>query len=89
LRAGVGIGGCQTAIAARMPELIRILPSEITFKLEMWLVMHQDLKGTRRVRLLFDFLRKRLGDYCTAAGNVGRGALGTPPPSSASIIPVP
>jgi DNA-binding transcriptional LysR family regulator len=69
LRAGVGIGGCQTTIAARMPELIRILPNEIIFTLEMWLVMHQDLKATRRVRLLFDFLRKRLGDYCAGAGN--------------------
>jgi DNA-binding transcriptional LysR family regulator len=64
LRAGIGIGGCQTAIAARMPELIRIFPSDFAFTLEMWLVMHQDLKGTRRVRLLFDFLRKSLREYC-------------------------
>jgi DNA-binding transcriptional LysR family regulator len=64
LRAGIGIGGCQTAIAARMPELIRIFPSDVGFTLEMWLVMHQDLKGTTRVRLLFDFLRKSLRQYC-------------------------
>jgi DNA-binding transcriptional LysR family regulator len=64
LRAGIGIGGCQTAIAVRMPQLVRIFPGEMAFTLEMWLVMHRDLKGTKRVRLLFDFLRKRLGDYC-------------------------
>jgi DNA-binding transcriptional LysR family regulator len=69
LRAGIGIGGCQTGIAARMPELVRIFPSEIAFTLEMWLVMHQDLKGTRRVRLLFDFLRDGLREYCAGAGN--------------------
>ncbi len=69
LRAGVGIGGCQTGIAARIPELVRLLPSEIAFTLEMWLVMHQDLKGTKRVRLLFDFLRGALGKYCAGTGN--------------------
>jgi DNA-binding transcriptional LysR family regulator len=72
LRAGVGIGGCQTGIAARMPELIRLLPAEIAFTLEMWLVMHQDLKATRRVRLLFDFLRGALGEYCAGAGRGAR-----------------
>jgi len=65
LRAGIGIGGCQTGIAARMPELVRILPSLIDLKLEMWLVMHEDLKGTRRVKLLFDHLRAELTQYVT------------------------
>jgi DNA-binding transcriptional LysR family regulator len=69
LRAGVGIGGCQTGIAARTPGLVRLLPSEIAFTLEMWLVMHQDLKATRRVRLLFEFLRAALGEYCAGIGN--------------------
>lgn len=63
LRAGVGIGGCQTGIAARMSELVRILARDIDFKLEMWLVMHEDLKGTRRVKLLFDYLRAGLTQY--------------------------
>jgi DNA-binding transcriptional LysR family regulator len=63
LRAGVGIGGCQTKIAARMPELIRILPDSIAFKLEMWLAMHEDLKATRRVRLLFDYLGRALKQF--------------------------
>lgn len=63
LRAGIGIGGCQTAIAARTPELIRILADDIDIKLEIWLVMHEDLKGTRRVRLLFDDLRSGLAAY--------------------------
>jgi DNA-binding transcriptional LysR family regulator len=65
LRAGIGIGGCQTGIAARMPELVRILASLIDLKLEMWLVMHEDLKGTRRVKLLFNHLRAGLTQYVT------------------------
>jgi len=67
LRAGVGIGGCQTKIAARTPALVRILPEAIDFKLEMWLAMHEDLQGTRRVRLLFDHLRAGLTGYVAAS----------------------
>jgi DNA-binding transcriptional LysR family regulator len=66
LRAGLGIGGCQTPIAARTPELIRILPDAINFKLEMWLAMHEDLKATKRIRLLFDHLRDGLTRYIAA-----------------------
>ncbi len=63
LRSGIGVGGCQTQIAARMPELVRILAQEVDFTLEMWLAMHEDLKGTRRVRLLFDYLQTELIAY--------------------------
>jgi len=65
LRAGVGIGGCQTKIAARTPELRRLLAHDIDFKLDMWLAMHEDLKATRRVRLLFDYLAAELKDYAS------------------------
>lgn len=65
LRAGIGIGGCQIKIASRTPELVRILRQEIEFRLEMWLAMHEDLKGTRRVRLLFNYLRAELKAYVT------------------------
>jgi DNA-binding transcriptional LysR family regulator len=63
LRAGIGIGGCQTKIAGRTPALVRILADSMEFKMEMWLAMHEDLKGTRRIRLLFDHLRAGLRDY--------------------------
>ena len=63
LRAGVGIGGCQRAIAARDPALIAVLPADIAFSLEMWLVMHESLRSTRRVRLLFDHLAAGLGQF--------------------------
>jgi len=63
LRAGVGIGGCQENIARRTPELVAILPNAIQYALEVWLVMHEDLKATRRVRLLFDHLAAGLAAY--------------------------
>ena len=63
LRAGVGIGGCQENIARRTPELAAILPNAIQYALEIWLVLHEDLKATRRLRLLFDRLAAGLTDY--------------------------
>jgi DNA-binding transcriptional LysR family regulator len=63
LRAGVGVGGCQKNIARRMPELAAVLPNALQYALEVWLVMHESLKATRRVRLLFDHLAVGLTDY--------------------------
>ncbi len=63
LRAGVGIGGCQEGIARRFRDLVPILPGAFQFALEVWLVMHRDLKSTSRVRLLFDWMAAGLSDY--------------------------
>ncbi|MGH7022214.1 MAG: LysR family transcriptional regulator [Caulobacteraceae bacterium] len=56
LRAGAGICACQIAIAARDPNLVPILEDQFDLSLEMWAVMHEDLKGDRRLRALFDHL---------------------------------
>jgi DNA-binding transcriptional LysR family regulator len=66
LRAGFGIGGCQLGVAARHPELVPVLAGQVGFKLDMWLVMHEDLKASRRVRLLFDHLARTLKAYAAA-----------------------
>jgi DNA-binding transcriptional LysR family regulator len=66
VRAGVGIGVCQHVIAARDPNLVAVLPDEITFQLVMWLVMHEDLRSTYRIRLLFDFLVEEMGQLVDA-----------------------
>ncbi len=63
LRAGFGVGGTQDAIAARTPELVRLLPGAFHTALEMWLVMHEDLRTSRRVRLLYDHLAEALARY--------------------------
>jgi DNA-binding transcriptional LysR family regulator len=63
LRAGFGIGGCQRLIAARDPNLVPILEGKFGFSLEAWVVMHEDLKSDRRMRLLFDHLANGLKAY--------------------------
>jgi len=70
LRAGVGIGGCQANLAARTPELEPVLPKTIQFSLEIWLAMHEDLKSTLRVRLLFDHLAIGLKAYVRSGQNL-------------------
>lgn len=66
LRAGLGIGVCQIAIARRSADLVAVLPDQVQFRLEMWLVMHEDLRTSRRIRLLFDHLSVALLDYVRA-----------------------
>jgi DNA-binding transcriptional LysR family regulator len=63
IRAGYGIGVCQTGIARRDPDLVRLLPGEFAFDLECWLAMHEDLRSVGRVRLVYDHLAAGLADY--------------------------
>jgi len=63
LRAGVGIGGCQEGIARRSKDLVPVLAGAFQTALEVWLVMHRDLKSTSRVKLMFDRLAEGLSDY--------------------------
>jgi DNA-binding transcriptional LysR family regulator len=66
LRAGFGVGGCMFGIARRDPDLIQVLP-DLGFELEMWVVMHEDLKSSRRMRLMFDHLVEALTAYAATS----------------------
>jgi DNA-binding transcriptional LysR family regulator len=63
LLAGYGIGGCQDALARRNPDLVPVLTGAFRLMLDCWLVMHEDLRTSRRVRLLFDHLATELTAY--------------------------
>ena len=47
IRAGYGIGICQVPIGQRDANLIRLLPRHFVFSLEIWLVMHENLRTIR------------------------------------------
>jgi DNA-binding transcriptional LysR family regulator len=68
LRAGVGIGGCQYGIAHRDPDLIPVLTDAFRFDMEVWVAMHEDLKSSLRMRLMFDCLVDGMRDYVAASG---------------------
>jgi DNA-binding transcriptional LysR family regulator len=65
IRAGLGIGGMQARLASR-DNLVPILPDVLQFQVEYWLIMHEDLKTMKRVRLLFDFLAGALTAFWSA-----------------------
>jgi DNA-binding transcriptional LysR family regulator len=66
LSAGFGICPCQRQIAARDPNLVPLLDGVFGFELEVWVVMHEDLKTDRRMRLMFDHLAPELAAYVAA-----------------------
>ena len=66
LRAGIGVAPCQRLIAARDPNLVPILEGQFPLSLEMWVVMHEDLRADPRLRALFDHLVKGLSEVLAA-----------------------
>jgi DNA-binding transcriptional LysR family regulator len=62
IRAGFGIGVCQYGVAAN-PSLVAILPQQLRFDLDVWVVMHEALRKTTRVKLMFDHLVEEMGHY--------------------------
>lgn len=81
LRAGLGVGACQIGIAARDPALVPVLPGLFELGLDMWLAMHEDLRASRRVRLVYDHLAAGLADYVTSGAQAGT-ALALHPPKA-------
>jgi DNA-binding transcriptional LysR family regulator len=63
IRAGFGIGVCQIGLANRNPDLVRVLGDQFEAKLDIWLAMHEDLRGARRCRVVFDALAEGLARY--------------------------
>jgi DNA-binding transcriptional LysR family regulator len=74
IRAGMGIGGCQLGVARRDAGLVALLEKQLTLPLDMWLVMHRDLRTNRRVRLVYDHLAGELAQYARSSRRA-RGAL--------------
>jgi DNA-binding transcriptional LysR family regulator len=63
IRAGFGVGLIQHGIARRDPDLVAILPGQIELSLEIWLALHEDLRASRRLRLMMDHLATGLTEY--------------------------
>jgi DNA-binding transcriptional LysR family regulator len=64
VRAGFGIGVCQVGLARRSADLVRVMAKSFLFKLEVWIVMHSDLRSSARCRVVADALAAGLTAYC-------------------------
>lgn len=66
LRSGFGIGICHAGIARRDPDLLPLLGMQFKLELEVWIVMHNELKRISRMRLMFEHLALHLAQYAAA-----------------------
>jgi DNA-binding transcriptional LysR family regulator len=63
LKAGLGVGVIQLAIARQNPDLVPVLPEAVRFQLDVWLAVHEDQRHQPAIRATFDGLADGLRDY--------------------------
>jgi DNA-binding transcriptional LysR family regulator len=75
VRSGVGCAALPCFIAELDPELVRCLPATNNGGMEVWLLTHERLRHTPRVRTVLDFLGERLQRHARLVED----RLATPP----------
>lgn len=60
-KGGIGLAPLPCGLADMEPDLVRIGPLPEDFTLDLWLLTHEDLRRTARIRAILDFLAERLG----------------------------
>lgn len=68
VRAGLGIAVVQVPVAARYPELVRVLEAVSLPPLETWIVAHEELRRLPRVAALFDHLVAEFREFGSPGG---------------------
>jgi DNA-binding transcriptional LysR family regulator len=63
VRAGIGIAVLPCIIADADPELIRCIPPRENHGRKFWLLTHERVRHTPRVRAVIDFLYDRLSRH--------------------------
>ena len=59
-RAGYGVAVLSCRWAGMYPELVRVMPDLVVGTTELWLVTHEELKHSARIRAVSDFLVERV-----------------------------
>jgi DNA-binding transcriptional LysR family regulator len=60
VRAGLGIGFVASYLLRNDPLLVPVLPDLPLPSLPVWLVVHREIRTSRRMRAVFDFLAREL-----------------------------
>ena len=55
-RAGIGMAALPCVLADRDSGLVRLCPLPEPFALDLWLLTHEDLRHTARIRMFLDFM---------------------------------
>ena len=53
IRAGFGIGICQSTLAEKDKALVRVLPTQFSIVMDTWVAMHEDLRQSARCAATF------------------------------------
>lgn len=67
IRAGLGLGFVAEYVARTDPDVERVLPELPIPARPLWLVAHRELRGSRRIRAVFDHLAAALPDALSAS----------------------
>ena len=60
VRDGLGVGVMADDVARRCPEVVPLFSDSPPISFPLWIVTHRELKTSRKIRLVFDFLAERL-----------------------------
>jgi len=63
VRSGFGLGVLPCIVADAEPDLVRCLPPRTDHGREMWLLTHERIRHTPRVRVAIDFLYEKLAQH--------------------------
>jgi len=63
VKRGLGIGLFPDQLAVKEPAFHRVLPDIQPFEAPLWLAVHKELRTSRRVRVVFDFLVDELMEW--------------------------
>ncbi|MCA0324697.1 MAG: LysR family transcriptional regulator [Proteobacteria bacterium] len=59
---GLGIGAMMIEVAQVTPGMVRVLDDLPPVRFPIWLVTHRELRTSRRIRVVFDFLGRALAE---------------------------
>jgi DNA-binding transcriptional LysR family regulator len=60
VRAGIGIGPLHVGMATHWPSIVQVLPDIPIPPFELWLACHMDVRHNKRIRLVMDYLARKL-----------------------------
>ena len=60
VRAGLGIGFVATYLLKEDPDIVQVLPHLPLPALPVWLTVHREIRSSRRIRAVYDFLAREL-----------------------------
>ena len=71
VRAGVGIGFVAHYLAATDPNVVQVLPELPLPTLPVWLVVHREIRTSRHIRTVYDFLGEGIATALAEAATKG------------------